>query len=106
MGARFAPAAALEGCCANLRMLADPVRLVRLKTAGVETPEAVAVTETGPTWLLAVTKIPATPAPSVVTVAGPRNVMPAPLAGAAKVTATPEIAFPRLSCTLALSGMR
>src|SRR5262252_6596911 len=104
-GAITAPAAALEGSWTNLRRSAVPGRLVRLNIAGVAIPAAVAVTWKEPTWELAVTKIPATPVPSVVTVVGPRNVTLGPVAGAVKVTDTPGMAFPRLSCTLTLSGV-
>src|SRR6516164_8004677 len=104
-GAMTAPARALEGCCTNLSWLAVPVTLCRVNIAEGEMPDAVAVTWKEPTWELAVTKIPATPAPSVVTVVDPENVTLAPLAGAAKVTDTPGRGFPRLSCTLTLSGV-
>ena len=91
----IAPAAALEGCCTKARRLADPGTFVRLNTAGLGVPGAVAVTCNGPTCVLAVTKIPATPVPSVVTVVEPRNVTLAPLAGAEKVTATPGMVLRR-----------
>src|SRR6516225_7319993 len=98
-GVMTAPAAAFEGCCTKARRLAEPGMFVKVKIAGVAIPEAVAVTWKEPTWELAVTKIPAIPVPSVVTVAGPRKVTLAPLVGAENVTATPGIAFARVSCT-------
>jgi hypothetical protein len=79
--------------------------LVRLNTAGLGVPGAVAVTCKGPTCVLAVAEIAATPVLSVVTVAGPENVTLAPLAGAEKVTVTPGTPLPCASLTLAFNAV-
>src|SRR5262249_42299519 len=73
--------------------------------AGVAMPEAVAVIETAPTWVLDVTAMEPTPVLSVVTVAGPVKVTLAPLPGAAKVTAMPGTPLPSASCTLAFNAV-
>src|SRR5215469_2418209 len=99
----MAPAGAFEGCCTKARRLAVPAMLVKLNTAGVTMPDAVAVTWKDPTCVLAVTEIAATPALLVVTVAGPEKLTLAPPEGAAKVTATPGTPLPKVSCTRALS---
>src|SRR5262252_6431149 len=104
-GAITAPAAAFVGSCTNARRLAVPGTLLRLKTAGVGVPGALAVTWKEPTEELAVTEIAATPVLSVGTAVDPEKLTLAPLAGAANVTTTPGTPLPCVSCTLALSWL-
>src|SRR5215469_341971 len=102
-GEMMVPANAFEGCCTKARRLAVPAILVKLKIAGVEIPEEVALTWQAPTWVLAVTEMAATPVLSVMTVDGPEKLTLAPLDGAAKVTETPGTPLPCVSRTIALS---
>src|SRR5262249_55295638 len=81
---------------------------VKLKAAGVEFPATEAVILYEPTMLLAVvTGAVAMPEASVLTVTElwPLNVALAPLAGAVKVTVTPETGFDAASVTLAWSAL-
>ena len=93
-GVMIVPAGVLTGCWVNVRLTPVPPTLVSAKFAGVAIPLTDAVTVYEPTVALATALTLAWPLASVVALPDD-SVADAPVAGAAKATATPPSGLPR-----------